>query len=302
MINNIKSLILVFLITGITISSCKKTEYSFGDLVSPSDVVLTTTVAGVTTATPNGNGTGKVSITTTANNAITYKIDFGDGVTKLVPSGSIEYQYLTPGTNEFTIVVNVIGTAGIISTSSKKVKVFVDFQIPTAIVTSLAGTSSKVWIADKDAPGHFGNGPISAYEPFWYKADPNSRAGCAYDDEMTFSKDANNNIYVTVDNKGTSDIIAAAVGFYGFSAAVTGDCYALNTLSAGAKKLTFSNANTGSTSANSTQIQFNVPGNGILNWGTGTNSYEIISYTQNTMLLRTIGIDGNSWYQRLKVK
>jgi len=302
MINNIKSLILVFLITGITISSCKKTEYSFGDLVSPSDVVLTATVVGVNVANPNGNGTGKVSITTTASHAVTYKIDFGDGIVKLVPSGTIEYQYLTPGTNEFTIIVNVIGTGGITSTLSKKVKVFVDFQIPTAILSSLAGTGSKVWIADKAAKGHFGNGPISAYEPFWYNADPNSRPGCAYDDEMTFSKDANNNIFVTVDNKGTSDIIAAAVGFYGFSAAVTGDCYTLNTLSAGAKKLVFSNANTGSTSANSTQIQFFVPGNGILNWGTGTNYYEIISYTQSTMLLRTIGIDGNSWYQRLIVK
>jgi hypothetical protein len=298
MINKIKSLILVFLITGITISSCKKTEYSFGDLVSPSDVVLTTTIAGATTATPNGNGTGKVSISTTANNAITYKIDFGDGVTKLVPSGSIEYQYLTPGTNEFTIVVNVIGTAGIISTSSKKVKVFVDFQIPTAIVTSLAGTSSKVWITDKAADGHFGVGPSDGFAPIWYSATPNSRDACVYDDEITISKDANNNLYINVDNKGQTFSLAASTAFYGVSG---GDgCYNIST--GGTKKLGFSNASSGSTAANSTQIQFSVPGNGIINFGTGGTTYEILAYTSTTVSLRNIGSDGNSWYQKLKVK
>lgn len=298
MINNIKSLILVFLITGITLSSCKKTEYSFGNLVSPTEVTLTANVSGASTTTPNGDGSGKVSVHVAAYNAITYKIDFGNGEVKMVPSGTIEYKYLTPGTNEFTIVANVVGTGGITSTLSKKIKVFVDFQIPTAIVTSLAGTGSKVWITDKAASGHFGVGPSNGFDPSYYSAGPNTREACAYDDEITFSKDANNNLFINVDNKGQTFSIGASTTFYGASG---GDgCYNLAT--GGTKKLGFSNASSGSTASNSTQIQFSVPGNGIINFGTGGTTYEILAITANTVSLRNIGSDGNSWYQKLIVK
>jgi hypothetical protein len=36
--------------------------------------------------------------------------------------------------------------------------------------------------------------------------------------------------------------------------------------------------------------------------GAGSNMYEIISITSTTMTLRTIGADGNAWYQMFKVK
>ena len=160
----------------------------------------------------------------------------------------------------------------------------------------LTGGTSKVWVTDKEAGGHFGVGPNTAFDPIWYAAGPNSREACAYDDEITFAKDGNN-INMTVDNKGASFSIGAASAFYGFSG---GDgCYAVT---AAAKKLAFSDATSGSTSANSTQIQFMVPGNGIINFGTGGVVYEILAITENTVSLRNIGADGNSWYQKLRVK
>ncbi|MEY2639701.1 MAG: hypothetical protein RIR90_1183, partial [Bacteroidota bacterium] len=86
--------------------------------------------------------------------------------------------------------------------------------------------------------------------------------------------------------------------FYGFSG---GDgCYAINT--GGTKQLAFSNATSASTPAVSTRIQFTVPGNGIINFGTGGTTYEILSATATTIHLRNIGSDGNAWYQKLKVK
>jgi hypothetical protein len=151
---------------------------------------------------------------------------------------------------------------------------------------------------DKDAPGHFGVGPADGFTPSYYAAAPNTRDPCAYDDEITFSKDALNNIFMSVDNKGQSFFIGAATAFYGFSG---GDnCYSINT--AGVKKLAFMNATSASTSAISTRIQFVVPGNGLINFGTGGNTYEILSISESTVYLRNIGIDGNSWYQKLKVK
>ncbi|MGF2412566.1 MAG: PKD domain-containing protein, partial [Ferruginibacter sp.] len=294
-----KSLIIMFLATGLFFVACKKTEYKFGDLKAPANLTLTTAIAGVDATNPNGNGSGVVVITTTADNALTYNIDFGDGKTHPpVPSGVISYKYSNPGTYDYTITVNAIGTGGIISSITKKIKVFVAFEIPTAILQALTNGSTKVWITDKDAPGHFGVGPNDQFAPIWYAATPNSREACAYDDEITFSKDANNNVFMSVNNKGENFSTGAATGFYGFSG---GDgCYAINT--GGNKKLSFMDATSTSTPANSTRIQFIVPGNGIINFGTGGTTYEIISITATGINLRSIGADGNAWYQKLKNK
>jgi hypothetical protein len=290
-----KSFIALFLLT-VVFSSCKKAEYNIGDIVTPTGLVLNTVVVGTDAANPFGNGTGKVDITVTAANALSYKIDFGDGTApQLVPTGVIQYRYGAPGTAEYNISVNAIGTAGVMSTITKKVKVFVNFQIPAAILQSLTNGSSKVWQTDHDAPGHFGVGPNNEFAPIWYAATPNSREACAYDDDITFSKDANDNVKMSINNKGASFSIGAATAFYGFAG---GDgCYAINT--GGLKSLIFMNATSASTPAQSTRIQFTVPGNGIINFGTGGTTYEILSITDTQINLRNIGADGNSWYQKL---
>lgn len=298
MIKNIKSIIAVCFIIAVSFSACKKTEYSFGELKAPTNLALAAAIAGVNTSNPNGNGSGAVQIDATASNALTYNIDFGNGETKIVPSGSINYKYTTPGTADYTITVNAVGTGGIISTISKRVTVFVAFQIPTYIVDALTNNATRKWETDKAASGHVGVGPNDQFAPIWYAADPNSRSACQYDDEITFSKDVSGNINMAINTNGDAFSIGAASSFYGFSG---GDgCYAINT--GGSKRLSFSSASSASTSANSTRVQFVVPGNGFINFGTGGNTYEILSISATSIHLRNIGIDGNAWYQKLRVK
>lgn len=289
-------MLFALLITVFAFSACKKDEYSLGDIVAPSNLSLTATVVGVDAANPFGNGTGKVHIVVKADNAISYKIDFGDGnAPALVPGGDTTYKYGSPGTAEYNITVNAIGKAGSTSTITKKVKVFVNFTIPPDILGNLTGGSTKVWQIDHDAAGHFGVGAATEFYANYYAAPPNTREACAYDDDITFSKDANDNVFMSVDNKGASFSIGAATTFYGVAG---GDgCYSIST--GGNKKLTFMDATTASTPAQSTRIQFTVPGNGIISFGTGGTTYEILSLTATQMNLRNIGADGNSWYQKL---
>ena len=298
MITNIKSLGVILFAVLISFSSCKKEEYAFGDIKTPADLTFTAVVQGVDASNPNGNGTGNVIITATSSNTLTYNIDFGDGITKVVPSGTLTYKYTNPGTYSYTISVNAIGTGGAISTISKRITVFVAFEIPAPILQAFTNGASKIWVTDNDAPGHFGVGQNDLFFPNYYAAGPNTREACAYDDEITFTKDPLNRIFMNVNNKGQSFSIGAATAFYGMSG---GDgCYGINT--GGNKQLAFMDATSASTPANSTRIQFTVPGNGIINFGTGGTTYEIIAYTNTSIHLRNIGADGNAWYQKLKPK
>ena len=298
MITNIRSAIIISLVALFGFSSCVKEKYTFGDLITPSNLTLATVVEGVDAGNPDGNGTGNVTVTATAKNVINYKIDFGDGHFVMAPSGTATYSYPSPGMNDYTVTVTAVGTGGITSTLSEKVTVLTSFKIPESIIQDLTNGSSQVWITDREADGHVGVGPASGFTPDYYSATPNQRDECLYDDEITFSKDANNNIFMTINNKGQSFLIAASTAFYGKSG---GDgCYDID--NSETKKLAFMNATSGSTPDISTQIQFLVPGNGLINFGTGGNTYEILSISPTNIHLRNIGIDGNAWYQKLTVK
>ena len=278
--------------------ACKKETYKFGEIKTPEGLDMSLTVAGASSSQPDGDGSGSVDFTVSASNALTYHIDFGDGNSKEVPSGKITYKYRTPGTKTYQVVVNAIGKGGVMSTVSKTVSVFVAFDIPPTMIEFLTKGSSRTWITAKDQPGHFGVGPTTDFSPIWYAATPNSREACAYDDEITFTKEAGNTIAMEVVNKGESFSIEAATAFYGFSG--KDGCYAINT--GGKKSLTFMDASSGSTSSNSTKIQFVVPGNGIINFGTGATEYEILSISDTEIHLRSVGVTGLAWYMKLTPK
>jgi hypothetical protein len=285
------------------LAGCKKEEYSFGDLKTPSGLVLTTAIQGATNAAPTGDGSGNVSITLAAADVISFKIDFGDGESKIVSPGTHLHKYSMPGTYDYTITVNAIGTGGTISTLTKKIKVMTLFDIPADIMSNLTGGTSKIWIVDKDAPSHFGVGPgpssgaNETFWPSWYAAGPNGRTPAEYDDEITLTKAGANSISMVLDNKGQTFIVPDYKAYYGLSA---GELQ--NFDATGTKVLAFSAATSNTTSTISTRIQFTVPGHGLLSWGLGTKTYEIMEITSSTMSVRSIGVDGNAWYQKFKVK
>ena len=294
---NIKALITICLAVVAIAIGCKKQEYSFGEIITPTGLTISTAIEGADGANPAGAGSGNVKISTSAANAISYKVDFGDGSNKIIGGGDLVHKYGNPGTNDYTIVISAIGTGGVTSTVTKKITVFVAFVIPDQIMQNLTKGASQVWVIDRLIPGNVGVGPADGYTSSYYSAAPNERAECLYDDEITFAKDGST-INMTINNKGQSFFTAASTAVYGKTG---GDaCYDLDV--AASRKLTFMDATSGSTASNSTRIQFMVPGNGLIAFGTGGNTYEILELTATSMTLRSIGTDGLAWYQKFKVK
>ncbi|HEY4060663.1 MAG TPA: hypothetical protein VGM30_02125 [Puia sp.] len=294
--NNLRSITLASLLIVLLAPACEK-KYSFGQIITPASLAITTTIQGATTASPSGDGSGNVTITATATNALAYKFYFGTGDSLISNTGTVTYKYTTLDTNQYTIVVNAIGTGGAMSTVSKQIKVYYLFQIPAAIDAALTGGTSKTWSVAHDSAGNFGVGPTTSFTPDYYSSAPNEKPSCAYGSVITFTHVSANNISINVNNQGSSFIIGAATAFYGQSG---GDgCYGIST--GGTKTATFgTDAFAGSNSSNSTGIQITVPGNGIINFGTGANTYEVLFLSSKVMTLRAIGVDGLAWYTVLK--
>lgn len=290
-------LLLFFLAATALIAACKKTDYSFGKIKTPANIVITTTVAGATASNPTGDGSGNITVAVTADNALTYKIYFGNGDSVLAPGGKVSYQYTTLDTNQYTITVNAVGTGGATSTLSKQVRVLYMYQIPANIVALMTGGSSKKWMIAKDTSGNLGVGPPATFSPDYYKAGPNEKPTCAYGSVVTFTQVGSAGMSILDNNNGNTFVISNAISYYGLSGGE--GCYGINT--GGTKTLGFSVAKSGSSPANSTGIQFNVPGNGLVGFGTGGSTYEIISLSSTVMVLRNMSADGSlAWYQILR--
>ncbi len=306
----IMKLFLLLAIVGFI--GCKETKYEFGSINTPTDVVLTTEIVGGDSMNPTGDGSGKVLIHVSGKNVLTYKIDFGDGKSQILTSDSILYRYTTKDTNNFNITLNAVGTAGATASTTTKVRVFVNFQIPADILSILTGAtvnpdlsvsvSSKTWVVAGSVDGFFGVGNPTKYFPDYYAAPgtPNSRQPCFYTDQITFSSDVNGNVTMANNNAGQSFIISVARPYYGLSAGAD-NCENVANVS-NPVQLAFSNTATVNLADVSTNVQFFVPGPGILTNGTGSSTYEILSIKDNQLSLRNIGADANAWYQILQPK
>ncbi|MBP2284571.1 hypothetical protein H4V97_002889 [Flavobacterium sp. CG_23.5] len=284
--------------------NCQEDNLAFGALNAPTGLQVKAEIIGKSAAFPNGDGSGKVKFTSTAENAISYKYIFSDGTSKNSPSGVLDNTFATPGVNTYTVTVIASGTGGIVTNVTMEVTVFSNFK-DEAAVQFLTGGSSKKWYWAQKETGHLGVGPNVAwsdptfgtknYYPDFYaaKADEKS-ATCLYKSVMTFSL-VGTQMKFELDNKGQTYYNGAFKG--------GGDdaCYDLNT--SGAKTVTLSKSDSFVTknpdSATQTRgTTLNIADGGFMGYFVGTSSYEILSITDNRMVVRVIQ-SGNpflAWY------
>jgi len=194
-IKYIKSL---FILMALVFMGCQENDYSFGDIITPSNIQITAEIVGADTSNPNGDGSGVVNFTATADNAVSYKYVF-NGVETVSLSGKSTISFSTIGLNTYTVTVVASGTAGVSSSKTIQVEVLSTYSPPEELISKLYGfdpanpnaVSSRTWKIQSAKPGHFGLGPVAGSVPTeWYGAGPGEKADVGmYDDRFIFSSD-----------------------------------------------------------------------------------------------------------------
>lgn len=293
----------------IIIGSCKKKEYTIGDLTAPSDVIINTTIVGVDATHPNGDGSGDVQISISGKNALSYKIDYdaADGIAlEFLANGKVTKKYTKIGLNTYRITVVAYGAGGTATTTTKDIQVRSDFTPDATIITNLTGTGSKVWRVDKDVSGHFGVGPWSATSvtPEWWSAAINEKVGCCncfYTASFTFTKTATGyTLAVATPDGAFTKTGALAGGLPGIPSTGAEACYSY---SGGTSSFSFVPSGSGiAAAAPSTKTAILLGGvNTFIGYGALSKEYEIMTITPTAMYLRAQGTEtGNAWYLKLK--
>lgn len=141
---NIKYII-TFLSLALFLSGCEEENYEFGDLVAPSELVLTPQIVGATDANPNGDGSGTVTFTATSVNSLAYKFIY-DGSETSVPKGVKTFSFVsqtgpigTSDVSKHVVTVVAYGTGGVSSSTSVEVEVLAPNVPPPIIIEDFEG-------------------------------------------------------------------------------------------------------------------------------------------------------------------
>lgn len=298
----------IAIFTLLLMGNCATDDYSFGSLTAPSNLNISYEIIGKTAATPNGDGSGKVKFTVKADNAVSYKFIFDDGTTENAPNGVFEKRFTKTGVNTYTVTIAASGTAGITTNSTVDVTVLSTFSDDEAVAL-LTGGSSKKWYFSASEVGHLGVGPNSNnatqnYYGFWYQAAAFEKGGaasssCLYDNVLTFSLDGEQ-LKFSLDNGGATFFNASFLSVGGGSG---NEDSCLSYATTGSKIVSLSPSesvilNNPNAATQTRGTMMNISGGGFMGYYIGQSSYEILSITENRMVVRAIqGNDtGAAWY------
>ena len=288
--------------------SCQKDDYAFGDLSAPSNLKVTAQIIGKTADAPDGDGSGMVKLVAIADNAVSYKYVFSDGTTQNAPSGVFTKRFTKTGLNTYTVTIIATGKGGIATNTTLDVTVLSNFNDEEAVQFLTAGTSKKwYWSASESA--HLGVGQNDSdatknYYSNYYSATPFEKAGsptssCLYENVLTFSL-ADGQLKFELDNGGATFFNAAFKNVAGGSG--DGDaCLAYNASGVKTVSLSPSESVVTKNPDHATQTRgtmLNFSDGGFMGYYIGQSSYEILSITENRMVVRAV-MGGNSslaWY------
>jgi len=313
-------IILISLMTAFY--GCQENNYQFGEIIAPSNIVLTAEIVGQDLNDPaliNGDGSGIVNFTATADNASSYVYYF-NGVAEASPSGIFSKRFSKVGTNTYTVVVKTNGTGGVSTTKFMDIEVYSSFTDEEA-ENFLSGANigdSKKWYWQADVNLHVGLGPVSddygngefSYEAWWNDIKAwDSEKACMYDNEFVFTRTTNGLTFEQT--VGPAFVPADYAGFIGVAG---NQCHdeTVATNMFGIKSVSFGPSTSKAALEGTYGIDaqgkpkpyrgttFDISDGGFMGWLVGSSKYDIISVSDDELIVRIIEStgDGLAWYHK----
>ncbi|APG60662.1 family 16 glycosylhydrolase [Christiangramia salexigens] len=283
------------LAVSLIMSGCQDDDLSLDTILVPSNLQVATAISD--------DGSGLVTFTATANNAITYKFVFPDGSSAVAPEGKFTKRFTRVGLNTYLVTAVAYGKGGVSSSKSLEVEVRSDFNDPET-KQLLTGGDSKTWYIASGVKGHLGvgqntndDGPIVDGGGF-FSGDPGFGPECFYDDKMIFSLDANDNIQYEYNDNGESFVNWQFTPQFGGAGAEFVDECLDTSAPEGEVSVSLIPASSGISLDASTGTVMQIGGNGFISYYIGQDHYEVLSISENKMVLRAV--QGNdtflAWY------
>ncbi|MCM4157315.1 family 16 glycosylhydrolase [Gramella sp. AN32] len=276
-------LILSFLAVALLVTSCQEDDLGLETMMVPSNIQVNTDISD--------DGSGIVIFNVSADNAITYQFNFGDGTTGTSLDGTYTKRFNRNGLNTYQVIVVAYGKGGISSSKTIEVSVESDFSDPTT-KQLLTGGDTKMWYVAAFQPGHLGVGPSSGdgfNSPIYYQAAPFEKDGaeasdCFYTDVLTFSTTGEENFTYNQNNNGATFFNADFVGQFGGPTGSGDQCIAFDT--GAPKNVTLAPATSGIESSTGTVLEFSE--DGFMSYYIGASSYEVLDVDDNSLYVRAI--------------
>jgi len=138
MMKKINYIKIILFSMAIMFYGCQEDDYSFGDIITPSNIQINAELVGADANNPNGDGSGEVKFTVTADNAVSYKFVY-EGVEYVTLSGEQSIIFSKLGLNTYTITAVASGTAGVTSSKTIQVDVLATYSPPNDLTAKLYG-------------------------------------------------------------------------------------------------------------------------------------------------------------------
>lgn len=295
---NLKFFIVILLATVFVTMGCQEDDASVGDLIAPSNIQLSAEILGLDVDNPNGDGSGLVTFTFSADNALSYNINFGDGIDQVVTSGEVTHRYTTAGLNTYDAVINAVGTGGLTSNAAIEITVFSSFDDPEAKNFLSGGVgNSRTWYWAASEVGHLGVGPTFQQDPTqftfpaYYTAQPFEKAGdpessCIYEDEFVFSQDASGQLTYQLNNNGQTYFNGAHSAVGGGAGSGSDICLDFDT--SGTSIVSLAPSSSELTEVDSRRTDMIFSDNNFMGYYVGSNTYEILELTNTKLRVRTL--------------
>ena len=124
-----KNILGIFFLSTLIFTSCQEENKEFGNLIAPTNITLSFEILGQDSENPNGDGSGIVNFSATADNTITFIYSFGDNTDNTsAPNGSSSHRFTRTGLSSYNVTVIASGVGGITSSTSINIEVFSAFD------------------------------------------------------------------------------------------------------------------------------------------------------------------------------